>query len=103
MSTYNIELKENGTLLKISWGEQATNDLIVQDADARLHELQKTGELKGGPLIRVNGPASLPVAMVISHHLLHLYETVAVFDPKLGKYVVVSAHGGPHTLGNLID
>ena len=27
----------------------------------------------------VNGPASVPVAMVIAHHLVYLYEAVAVF------------------------
>lgn len=103
MSTYKIDLTNDRSLLKISWGDPAANDAIVRDADARLIELKESGELSGGALIRVNGPASLPVAMVIAHHLVHLYEAVAVFDPKLGKYVVVSAHGGPHRLGDLID
>ena len=102
MNSYKIELTDNGSLLRINWGDPATNDTIVRDADATLRQLKESGELKGGSLIRVNGPASLPVAMVISHHLTHLYETVAVFDPKLSKYVVVSVHGGAHRLGDLI-
>lgn len=103
MNTYKIDLTEGGSHLQINFGDPATNETIVPDADARLLQLKASGELAGGSLIRVNGPATIPVAMVISHHLVHLYETVAVFDPKLGKYVVVSAHGGPYQLGTLID
>jgi hypothetical protein len=28
---------------------------------------------------------------------------VAVFDPKLGKYVVAVSHGTDHNVGDLID
>ena len=39
----------------------------------------------------------------IEHGLGHLYETVAVFDPKLGKYVVSISHGAKYSVGDLID
>ncbi len=103
MNTYHIDLQENGTLMIIRFGAQATNDQIVRDAESRLSELKASGALAGGPIIRVNGPASLPVAMVISHHLVHLYQTVAAYDPKLSKYVVIANHGGAYSLGDLID
>lgn len=101
MSTYNIALTE-GTL-KIGFGSPAQNDQIVRDAEARLDEMAKSGEIAGGEVIRVNGPASLPVAMVLAHKLAHLYQAVACFDPKLSKYVVAIAHGGKHAVGDLLD
>ncbi|MDD4476574.1 MAG: CRISPR-associated protein Csx3 [Patescibacteria group bacterium] len=100
MSTYNIVLTE-GTL-KIGFGSPAQNDQIVKDAEARLDEMAKLGEL-GGEVIRINGPASLPVAMVLAHKLAHRYQAVACFDPKLSKYVVAIAHGDKYTVGDLID
>lgn len=101
MSTYNIALNE-GTL-KIGFGSPAQNDQIVKDAEAHLDEMVAAGELKGGDVIRVNGPASLPVAMVLAHKLAHLYQAVACFDPKLSKYVVAIAHGDKFAVGDLID
>jgi CRISPR-associated protein Csx3 len=101
MATYNISLE--GNVLRVGFGDPAQNDQIVRDAVARLDEMFKLGELVGGPLIKINGPASLPVAVAIAHGVAHLYETVAVFDPKLGKYVVAVSHGGPYQPGDLID
>lgn len=101
MSSYNISI-ENGTL-KVGFGAPAQNDQIVRDAVARLGELTANGELSGGKIVRINGPASLPVAVAIAHGVNHLYETVAVFDPKLGKYVVAVTHGTEYAVGDLID
>jgi CRISPR-associated protein Csx3 len=104
MNTYIIQFNDQDALLRIAFGEQlASNDVIVCDVEFRLIELKASGELAGGKLIRVNGPASLPVAMVLSHHLVHLYQNVAVYDPKLGKYVIISNHGGAFSIGDLID
>jgi CRISPR-associated protein Csx3 len=101
MATYNIDLE--GDVLRVKFGEAAQNDAICRDAAARLEELVSSGELAGGPVIKINGPASLPVAVVIAHAVGHLYEAVAVFDPKLGKYVVATSHGSPLKVGDLID
>src|SRR3989338_4497441 len=102
MATYNVAL-EQGSLLRVGFGDPAQNDQIVRDATARLDEMVKTGELAGGPIIRINGPASLPVAIAIAHAIGHLYEVVGVFDPKLGKYVVAVSHGAAHKPGDLVD
>lgn len=102
MTTYNINL-ETDNLLMISFGESAQNDQIVKDAEKRLDEMIKTGQLKGGELMRINGPASLPVAMVIAHGLSHLYQALACYDPKLAKYVIAVAHGDKYRIGDLID
>lgn len=99
--TYNVALE--GDVLKLSFGAPAQNDEIVRDAVARLNEMTKSGELSGGKIVKINGPASLPVAVAIAHGVNHLYETVAVFDPKLAKYVVAVTHGTEYSVGDLID
>lgn len=102
--SYNINritVTANGVaadLFKVGFGEPAQNDAIVRAAEARLGEL---GEL-GGELALINGPASLPVAVVLAHGLLHVYGAVGVFDPKIGAYVVAAAHGGTYAVGDLI-
>jgi len=94
---------EDGNVLRVGFGESAQNDAIVRDACERLAEMTVSGELAGGQILKVNGPASLPVAIAIAHAVAHLYEVVAVYDPKLGKYVVAVAHSGSHAPGDLID
>lgn len=101
MTTYKIELE--GDVLRINFGEPAQNDQIVRDAVARLEEMIEAGELKGGTLLKINGPASLPVACVLTHKVAHLYGAISVFDPKLGKYVVCVTHNPSSKVGDLID
>lgn len=101
MTTYNIELE--GNVLKVGFGEPAQNDQIVRDAAARLEQMSQSGELSGGPLLKINGPASLPVACVLTHKVCHIYGAVGVFDPKLGKYVIAITHNPTYKLGDLID
>ena len=101
MTTYEIEL--NGNVLKIGFGEPAQNDQIVKDAAARLDEMVENGELIGGELVKINGPASLPVACVITHKVGHLFGAVAVWDPKLSKYVVAISHHPSYPFASLID
>lgn len=101
MTTYNIELE--GNVLKVGFGEPAQNDQIVRDAAARLEQMSQSGELSGGPLLKINGPASLPVAGVLTHKVCHIYGAVGVFDPKLGKYVIAITHNPTYKLGDLIE
>lgn len=101
MTTYNIELE--GNVLKVGFGEPAQNDQIVRDAAARLEQMSQSGELSGGPLLKINGPASLPVACVLTHKVCHIYGAVGVFDPKLGKYVIAITHNPTYKLGDLIE
>jgi CRISPR-associated protein Csx3 len=99
-NTYKViaeKVSETVILLKLAFGEAAQNDVIVKDAAAALGELN----LQGGETVLLNGPASLPVAIAIGHHVDHLYKEVAVFDPKLGAYVVSVSHGG-REIGTLI-
>ena len=91
---------KSGYLFKVGFGDPAQNDAIVQDAQSRMLELE-TGE-SGGGVALVNGPASLPVAMVLAHHLAHRYDAVACFDPKISGYVVAICHGPTYSIGQVI-
>ncbi|MBP9711629.1 MAG: CRISPR-associated protein Csx3 [Candidatus Pacebacteria bacterium] len=97
-TTYNVVL-EGGNTLKMSFGVSAQNDVIVRDAVAAVKAL----ELTGGKLVKLNGPASLPVACAIAHEVGHLYGAVACFDPKLAKYVVAVSHDPDFAVGDLVD
>lgn len=100
MTTYTIEWLD--PVLKIGFAEPGQNNQIVQDAALRLDEMIASSELSGGPLLKVNGPASLPVAFVIAHKVAHLYGAIACFDPKLASYVVCITHDPARKLGDLI-
>ena len=100
MSSYNIT--RNANVLKLAFGAPAQNDQIVKDAVARLSEMDASGELSGGGVILLNGPASLPVACAIAHAIAHRFSAVGVFDPKLNGYVVAVTHDPEVELGSII-
>lgn len=108
MSTYSINPSVirvagcDAVLLQLSLGDPAPAPEIVKDADATMSRL-KSEALKGGKLILLNGPASLAVVATITHHVAHLYGAVAVFDPKLGGYVVVISHDPGFRVGDVLD
>lgn len=101
MASYRISLEDG--ILRVGFTDSVQNDQIVRDAVARLDEMVIDGTLAGGPVVKINGPASLPVAVAIAHAVGHLYEVVAWFDPKLFKYVVAVSHGTAYKPGDLID
>lgn len=101
MTTYTIEPEQD--ILRIGFADPAQNDQIVQDAAARLDALLSSGQLAGGKLLKINGPASIPVAFVIAHKVAHLYSAIALYDPKLSSYVVCITHAPAYKLGDLID
>ncbi len=101
MNTYNIELQAD--ILHISFGEPASNNQIVKDVAARLEEMTKSGELRGGKLLKITGPTSIPIAFVLAHKLCHLYGAIGCYDPKLEKYVICITHNPEYNLGDLID
>ena len=98
-----IVTRDHDSILRVGFGAPSDNDRIVKDAVARLETLRTTGELSGGGLLKINGPASLPVGIVLGHQLSHLFKAIAYFDPKLNQYVVVISHSPDYTVGDLID
>jgi CRISPR-associated protein Csx3 len=102
MSIYTIVAE--GDVLRLGFGDTpAQNDALVKEAAQIIGKLVEDGTIKGGELIKLNGPATLPIAFVLAHKLNHLYQAVAVYDPKLLKYVVAIAHGGKYSVGDLVD
>lgn len=101
-ATFEITAEQNGedcVLLRVGFGEVAENDRIVVDAERAMRELK----LAGGRLVKFNGRASLPVAMVLCHAVAHIYAAVAVFDPKLAMYVVCVSHDPKRPVGMLLE
>ena len=92
----------SSTLLRLAFGEPASNDVMVRDVDRRMKEL-KGRELTGGRLVLLNGAASLPVIAVIIHHVAHLFGAVAIYDPKLQRYVIVASHGSELEVGEILS
>ena len=95
--------RDHDSILRVGFGTPSDNDRIVKDAVVRLEALRTTGELSGGGLLKINGPASLPVGIVLGHQLSHLFKAIAYFDPKLNQYVVVISHCSDYAVGDLID
>ena len=108
-----------GEILHVGFNRNlpAQGDRIVKDALQVLNQMIDSGEISGGKRILIDGPQSVPVAYVLSHRLVHLYEVVAVLDPKLGSkvstadgtsryktYIVTSAHGSrEYKVGDSIE
>ena len=99
MSTYQIKYDGKNNLMTIGFGAAGSNDQIVKDADKALKELAPIG----GRLLKISGPASLPVAMVIAHGVAHMFGAIAVYDPKLEKFVVSITHNPDYRIGDLIE
>jgi len=102
MAKYNVEVVERNektVTLKIGFGDPAGNDEIVKDAKAAV---EAVSEEVMGKTVLLNGPASLPVAVVLAHALVHICPAVGVFDPKLGKYVISVSHTNAYKVGDLL-
>ena len=98
MTIYNIEY--NDGILNIGFGEEtATNELIVPRAAELLKELLASGDIKSREILKISGPASLPVAMQIASQVQHQFGAIACFDPKLERYVVCISHDPVFKLG----
>jgi CRISPR-associated protein Csx3 len=70
-------------LLTGKFGTPAQNDAIAAELDQTLQQMKDDYVLAGGTIIKFNGPASLPVTAVLTHHLAHLYGAIAFRDPKV--------------------
>lgn len=112
MATYTVKDPQDvkvgetpATLLVVEFGENSNNDVKVVEAEAQLKVLEDAGKLSG-QIVLVNGPASLPITMVIAHHLAHRFGVVAYYDMKHpvpgGAYIVGIAHGGQFNVGDVI-
>lgn len=102
MSSYKIEIAAQDQIsvtLKVAFGVPAQNDEIILCASNLMDELT----IPHGRVVKVNGPASLPVAMLLAHTLAHISKAVACYDPKMAAYVVAITHDPAYPLGSLIE
>lgn len=104
MTSYLINLEAEDTL-KVDFNREisASGEQIVRDAEVRLNELIKSGELSGGKLLKIWGPISVPVTYVLVHRLAHLYSAIAFSDTRLKAYVVSASTTPDYPVGSRID
>ena len=100
MSAYTVEIE--GDVLKVGFGARTDNDVIAREAHHRLNEMNDRGEFDDIDLVKINGPMSMPVAMVLALELAAWCRVVACYDPKLDRYVVVASEDSGHPIGELI-
>lgn len=100
MAAYKMNLETSGSegLLTIAFGTPSRGDAVVRDATSALAAI----DFPGGRLLRVSGPASLPVAMAIAHVAAHRYGAVACFDPKLSGFLVAISHDPDFPVGKIL-
>ncbi len=104
-------MKLEGEVLRVGFNRvlPAQGDRIVHDALELLEQMIDSGQIPGGKRILIDGPQSVPVAYVIAHKLAHLYQAIAVLDPKIGTpgyktYIVTISHGSTeYKVGDLIE
>ena len=103
MSTFLITLQNDTLYIGPNPEQPATTDRLVQDAIAKVDHMLAQGNLPGGPLLKVNGPAPLPVCFALAHKLAPIYRAIAAFDPKVNSYIVVITQDAAYTCGELIQ
>ncbi len=106
---YRISIRHDakGDLLRVKFGAAATNDIIVQQAAAECEAIVKAGGLRGGSVLRIKGPSSVPVAfslgLALAPIVINLYQAVAVYDDRtdMQKFVIVwIGEGSRYKLGD---
>lgn len=108
---YQAELgsDELGDILQVGFSRnfRGEGDLVVKDAIRAVERIEERGQSLRGKCLRIDGPQSIAVSYALSHKLSHLYETIAVLDPKIGRrgyktFIVTSSHGTAE-VGSLIE
>ena len=109
MYSYQIRLEDDVLRVGFNRTLPAKGDRIVRDAVEQLSQMIDSGQLSGGSVLMIDGPQSVPIAYALGHRLSHLYEAIAILDPKIGKkghktYIVTITHGSSkYEVGDLIE
>ena len=107
-SSYLIELEGNTLKVEFNGDRNMPGDICLQDARSQLQELISTKQITGGSLLKIDGRASLAIGYFLAHELGHLYQAIAVCDPRLhgeqkNRYVVVISYVDEYCVGDLIE
>ncbi|NJK28759.1 MAG: CRISPR-associated protein Csx3 [Acaryochloris sp. SU_5_25] len=101
MTTFTAQLQ--GDILYIGLGAAADNPQIVRDAHSTILTLIQNQILTGGALLAIHGESSIIAAYGIAAQLTQRYDTIAVYDPKLSTYIVVTTHTTSYRIGDRLD
>ena len=106
--SYLIQLE--GSTLKVNPNIEfdVPGDRLLRDARSRLQYLIASKQITGGSLLKINGSSSLAIGYMMAHELGHLYQVVAVCDPRLhgerqNRYVVVISYADKYDVGDIIE
>ena len=107
-SSYLIELKGNTLSVGFNGDRNVPGDRCLLDARSQLQSLISSGQITGGSLLKIDGRASLAIGYFLAHELSHLYQVIAVCDPRLhgdgfNRYVVVISYVAEYSEGDLIE
>jgi len=86
------------TLIRGRFGERAEGSHVVRAIVTQLAALP----LRGGRLVKLDGPLSVAGAIAVGHRLAHLYGAVAMFDPKVGGYIIAVSHDPTYAVGDVL-
>lgn len=97
MAVFNMSF-DNDTLT-LGFGDPATGDAVVAGIVDALKALPPNF---GGKLLKVTGPTTVAGALAIGHFAAHKFGAVAMFDPKLQKFIVAISHDPDFAVGDLL-
>ena len=99
MAIYNLSLSGDVLTVGFNPAEPASNSELCFFVKQELEKIN----FPPGKLIKINGAASLPLALVLGKKLAPLYGAVGVFDPKLQKYVIAVSSSSQFQVGDLVE
>jgi len=96
MTMYSMQLV--GDTLQVDFAKTdedkpipADGDAVVRDVQFLVRQMLRSGELPGGNLLKIQGRIPVVASYTLAHEVAHLYRAIAISDPRLGAYVVVSS------------
>lgn len=105
MAKFKCEVRDK--TLWIGFGDEAAQTpQIGVEAETKIAELKESGQLsvaKFGKLLKINGPGALVVGFGLAHDLGHVFGAIAVFDPKIDRYVIVISHDPDYPRWSTVD
>lgn len=90
-----ITRTEAADILEIDFieGINAENDELIKFVVTAIRQMAINMDM-GGELLKITGRCSVPLAMCIGGLTKPYYKSVAVYDPKIKKFVVTMTNGG---------
>lgn len=101
MSNHFIALE--GNTIRVCFSKGRSHAQMLKELEMQLNHLIASNALRYGPLIKVQGPLSMPAAFILAHHVAHLFGAIAVFDPYLQGHVVAITQNPNYQLGDIVE